>query len=165
MSSNRTPGSRVLDGDLVWYWDERRGDLGVRGVALEPTVRGDRELGPTEAQLAASARARRLEAALWALDAADQLLLRQAHAPVAPAVRCALSWAGDLAGVAWADPELRVSRRPSDVAALRARYAASVAGAVSRFRAALDAHDQARAAQRSARREARARALLDGGES
>jgi len=92
-------GSRILDSELQWYWCERDGDLGRRGVSLEPQIRGDREPGPSASQLAASAQARRIEAALFALSLRDQHILHVAHTPLLPALRASLADLGELAGV------------------------------------------------------------------
>lgn len=99
MAKHQSNGSKVLDGELRWYWCDRDGDLGRHSVSLEPSIRGDRDPGPSDAQMAAAAQARRVEAALHTLSIRDQRALRVAHTPLLPGLRAALADLGDLAGV------------------------------------------------------------------
>lgn len=168
-------GSKERDDDLEWYYCERAGDLGLRGVQIEPSVRGEAKCGPTERQIVDAARARVIEAALHSLSLTDQRVLKQAHERLTPARQIELSGLGPLAVViedqmgreALAAARKTARSRKANNAAARAaaiealsesriRAFRSVAGALARFRSERAERRLASALARHRRIEARA---------
>ncbi len=175
-------GSRHLDGELTWYFTDRDGDLGRRGMSLEPQVRGARDSEPSDRQMFASALAGRIEAALHTLPHATQRVLRDAHTPLLPGVRAELAPLGDMAGVIVRDPAtdpvklasaLRTARSrakgdrearesaAAEIARLRVAAGSAVAEALRVYREAWGADRRRDRQVVDARREARTRARFE----
>lgn len=75
-----------FDAELAWYVNERDGEMGVRGVPIEPGVGADPEQhdGISDHQVRAATRSRKIEAALHRLHERDRLLLQACHFRISP---------------------------------------------------------------------------------
>lgn len=78
------PGWR--DAELDWYVNHREGDMGVRGLPLEPGVGADPTThdGISGHQVKAATRARVVDVALLGLAPLERLLLLAAHVRLSP---------------------------------------------------------------------------------
>ncbi len=175
-------GSRHLDTDLAWYFDEAEGECGKHGVALEPQ-RGGQHDGVSERQEKATTRMRRIEAVLHRLPHATQRTLRLGHTLPMPADRARLAVFGDVARyvVGTCDCEAlarllvtattrskdRTARDKAraDIAFLKREAGAAVALAIQAYRDAKWERDRAESRAKATRVEARAKARIDGVEA
>lgn len=91
-------GSKILEAELTWLFCESAGELGLRGMPLEPAIGGDND-GPTDRAVEAASKHRRVTSALHALPHEHQRALRLAHTPMPPALHPRIAKLGELAGV------------------------------------------------------------------
>lgn len=75
-----------FDSELAWFVNERDGDMGVRGVPIEPGIGADptEHDGISDNQVRAATRSRHIEAALAVLSPNTRLLLQAVHARISP---------------------------------------------------------------------------------
>lgn len=91
----------LLDSELIWFFNDSDGDMGRRGIPIEPDIVGsgsDNEPGDHEVDSAG--RYRRTLRALEPLTREQRLILRAAHVPLMPHFRRQYEAFGDLVGVA-----------------------------------------------------------------
>lgn len=128
--------------DVEWFFVYADGDMGKRAIPIEPGIgSGDlRGEGPTEHEVAAATRYRRIADAMHALSHADQRVLRLSHTPVMPGVRDAVAHLGEfplvaLDGAKDAAALLRKKPNTPAVADAVARSARVTFAAIDRFQA------------------------------
>lgn len=157
--------SALLDGDLTWFFGDARGELGVHGVALEPSIRGTIDTdGVGTASMAAARKYRRIADTFNALPHDVQRILRRAHTPLLPKLRVDLAPLGELAAIVadeflpqwlnltlyWARTTGKKVRPQRDLA--RALIASAEAAARIRLLEAIGAYRSGRAAARTLHR-------------
>ena len=75
-----------FDSELAWFTNEREGDMGVRGVPIEPGIGADptEHDGISDHQVRAATRSRHIEHALQVLNHDTRLLLLAVHTKLSP---------------------------------------------------------------------------------
>lgn len=88
-----------LDADLMWFFNDASGALGLRAASLEPMSRGGEHEWISSMQIGAAGRHRKIAESLHSLAEATQRTLLLAHTPTAPGLRPHYAPLGELAGV------------------------------------------------------------------
>lgn len=73
-----------FDSELDWYANEYEGEMGLRGVPIEPSQSGYDESNADDHRVRAATRGRKVEAALTGLRTGWRLLLLAAHTRISP---------------------------------------------------------------------------------
>lgn len=83
---NTSSAPSWFDSELAWFVNQREGEMGVRGMPVEPGIGGDpkQDDGIADHHIRAATRARHVEQALEVLVPEARLLLLAVHYTISP---------------------------------------------------------------------------------